>query len=162
MSKMSKISKAWPISSVKKHKFHWIHIFAVLILGGYFLLSKVNIVHALTQENIIISFLQLYLFGTGFGLFLLYILSHEKFFPVALEIEKEEERQEKSFFKKYLRHGKILATFLIGTVGGPVFSALTARMLLKNFTYKYLIVVLANIPSTLFTLGLGRGILSFI
>lgn len=145
----------------KKHKLHWVHLFAVLILGSYFLLSKVNIVHALTQENIIVSFLQLYLFGTCFGLFLLYILSHEKFFPVAKEIEKEEEKNEKKFLKKYLHHGKILATFLIGIVGGPVFSSLTARILLNKFYYKYMIIVLTNIPSTALTIGITRGFIHF-
>jgi len=119
-------------------------------------------VHALSRSNLIESFLQLYLFGITFGIFLLYIISHEKFFPVAREIEKEEEKKEKKLLKKYLRHGKILATFIIGSVGGPVFSALTARLLLRNFAFKYFILILANIPSTLFTLSLGRGILSFV
>ena len=147
---------------IQKHKFHWVHLFAVLILGGYFLLSKVNMVHAFSNQNLVESFLQLYLFGTGFGLILLYILSHEKFFPVGKEIEKEEEKKEKKLLKKYLHHGKILAVFIIGTIGGPVFSALTIRLLLRDFSYKYIILILANVPSTLFTLAVGRGILSFV
>ena len=155
---MSKIKR----SKNKNRRFHWVHLFAILILGGYFLTSKVNMVHALSKSNLIESFLQLYLFGITFGIFLLYMISHEKFFPVAREIEKEEEKKEKKLLKKYLHHGKILATFIIGSVGGPVFSALTARLLLKNFAFKYLVLILANIPSTLFTLSLGRGILSFV
>jgi len=147
----------------QKHShFHWIHLIAVFILVGYFVLSKVNLVHALSNENLTISFLQIYLFGIFFACLFLYIFSHDKFFPVARQIEKEEKNKENKYLKKYIHHGKILATFLIGVIGGPVFSSLTARLLLKNYAFKYLVVVIANIPSTLFTLGIGWGILSFV
>jgi len=160
---MSKISKAWPTSSVKKHShFHWIHLIAVFILGSYFVLSKINLVHALSNPNSISSFLQIYLFGIFFACLFLYIFSHDKFFPIAKEMEREEEKKEKKYIKKYIHHGKILTTLIIGVVGGPVFSALTARLLLKDYTFKYFLVILANIPSTLFTLGIGRSILSFV
>lgn len=150
------------MSKVKHSHFHWIHLIAVFILGGYFVLSKVNTVYALTRSNITESFLQLYLFGIFFACLFLYIFSHEKFFPVARDIEKQEQKKEKNFLKKYVHHGKILGTFVIGIIGGPVFSSLTARILLNNYAFKYLLIILANIPSTLFTLGIGRGILNFI
>lgn len=144
-----------------KHKLHWVHLFAVLFLGSYFLLSKINTVHALLQENIFYSFLQLYFFGITFGVILLYLLSHDRFFPVAREIEKEEEKQEKNFLKKYLHHGKVLATFIVAVIGGPIFASLTARILLNRFSYKYLIICAGNIVSTFLTLGLGKGFIHF-
>ena len=56
------------MSKVTKHRhFHWIHLIAVFILGGYFVLSKVNLVSALTKETFILSFMQLYLFGIFFA-----------------------------------------------------------------------------------------------
>lgn len=143
-------------------KLHGIHLLAVLILGGYFVLSKINTVYALTRNNIVESFLQLYLFGIFFACLFLYIFSHEKFFPIAKDIEKQERKKEKKFLKKYIHHGKIFGTFIIGVLGGPIFSSLTARLLLNNYAFKYVLIILANIPSTLFTLGLGRGILNFI
>lgn len=147
---------------VKRHHFfHLVHLIAVFILGSYFVLSKVNLVHALLYKSVLESFLQIYLFGVFFACLFLYIFSHEKFFPVAKEIEKEEEKTEKTFLKKYLHHGKILATFLIGMVGGPVFSSLTARILLNKFDYKYLLVILANIPSSILTVGISRGFIQF-
>ncbi|MEK7472558.1 MAG: hypothetical protein AAB625_00825 [Patescibacteria group bacterium] len=147
---------------LKHSHFHWIHLVAVFILGGYFVLSKVNTVNAILKENPIETFLQLYLFGTFFACLFLYIFSHEKFFPFAKDIEKQEQRNENKYLKKYFHHGKILGTFLIGAIGGPIFSSLTARILLNNFRFKYLIIILANIPSTLFTLGVGWGILRFV
>jgi hypothetical protein len=146
---------------VTKHPhFHWVHLIAVFILGGYLILSKVNMVNAVLKENVFETFLQLYLFGIFFACLFLFIFSHEKFFPVAREIENEEKDKEKKYLKKYLHHGKILGTFLIGSIGGPVFSSLTARLLLKNYWYKYLIVILANIPSTILTAGLGKSFIT--
>lgn len=150
------------MSKVKKHShFHWIHLIAVFILGGYFVLSKVNLVNALTNQNTTIAFLQIYLFGIFFACLFLFIFSHEKFFPFAKDIEKQEIKKEKKYLKKYMHHGKMLATFLVGVVGGPAFSSLTARILLNNYWYKYLVVIIANIPSTMLTTGLGKSLITF-
>ena len=145
----------------KHHHFHWIHLIAVFILGGYFVLSKVNLVNALTRETVIASFLQLYLFGIFFSCLFLFIFSHEKFFPFAKDMEREESKKEKKYLKKYLHHGKVLGTLVIGAIGGPVFSSLTARLLLNNYPFKYLLIILANIPSTILTVGIASGFIGF-
>lgn len=132
---------------------------AVFILGGYFVLSKINLVSALTRESIFTSFLQLYLFGIFFACLFLFIFSHEKFFTFAKDIEKEESKKEKKYLKKYMHHGKVFTTFVIGAVGGPFFSSLTARLLLNNYSFKYLLVILANIPSTILTVAASRGLI---
>lgn len=150
---MSKIIKS-------KNKLHWSHLLAVGVLAFYFIASKINLAHALQYQNTAISFLQIYLFGVFFAVLFLYIFSHEKFFPIATEIEKSEEKKEKKYLKKYIHHGKVLATFLIGILGGPVFSSLTARLLLNNHWYKYLVVIVANIPSTILTTGLGKSLVT--
>ena len=148
------------MSKVTKHRhFHWIHLIAVFILGGYFVLSKVNLVNALTKETFILSFMQLYLFGILFACLFLFIFSHEKFFPFAKDIEKSEAKKEKQYLKKYIHHGKVFGTFVIGAIGGPVFSSLSARLLLNNYPFKYLLVILANVPSTIFTVGVSSGII---
>jgi len=140
-------------------KIHRIHFIALVILGGYAVLSKVNFVNALTNTNIVYMFFQLYLFGIFFGCLFLYLFCHDKFFPVAAEIEKNEEEKEKKFLKKYLHHGKILGTFIIGSIGGPIFASLTARILLKNYKFKYLVIIIANIPSTALAVAMGKGLL---
>lgn len=153
MSKMSKVV-------VKHSHFHWIHLIAVFILGGYFVLSKINLISALSNPNITIFFLQLFVYGTFFSYLFLFIFSHDKFFPFAHDMEKGQAEKEKKYLKKYMHHGKILATFLVGVVGGPVFSSLTARILLNNYWYKYLVVIIANIPSTILTTGLGKSLVT--
>ncbi len=146
-----------------KHRhshFHWIHLIAVFILGGYFVLSKVNLLNSLTRNSLVISFIQIYLFGIFFSCLFLFIFSHDKFFTFASEIEKRQKKKEQQYLKNYLHHGKVFATFIIGMIGGPVFSSLTARLLINNYWYKYLVVILANIPSTIFTVGLAKPFIS--
>lgn len=157
--KKNKLSKAWPTSLVK---IHWTHFMAVGLLALYFIVSKVNLAHAFLKDDLISTFIQLFIFGTVFSFLFLYIFSHEKFFPVAKEIEKEEEKKEKKYLAKYIHHGKILATFLIGVIGGPVFSSLTARLLINNLWYKYMVVVFANIPSTFITVAIAKGVIHFL
>lgn len=143
-----------------KFKFHHSHIIAVAVLAGYFLISKAHTIQAMRSGNVLTSFIQLYLFGIFFACLFLYVFSHDKFFGFAKDIEKTESKKEKKYLNKYLHHGKILGTLIIGSIGGPVFSSLTARILLNDYWYKYLIVILANIPSTIITVGLGTGIIN--
>lgn len=145
---------------IKKHKLkiHWTHLFAVGLLTAYFVMSKVNLAHAFLKDDLISTFVQLFTFGTIFSFVFLYIFSHEKFFPFAKEIEKREEEKEKSYLKKYIKHGKMIATFIIGVVGGPVFLSLTTRLLLNGFRFRYLFVLVTSFVSTLFTLGAGSGL----
>ena len=146
----------------RHHHFHWIHLIAVSILGIYFVLSKINLAYSLANRNTMLAFLQVYLFGIFFACLFLYIFSHERFFSIAREIKKTEEKKEKKYLKKYFHYGKVLTTFIIGSVGGPVFSSLTARLLLNHFNPKYLIVILANILPTLFTVGLGKTLVKIL
>jgi hypothetical protein len=147
----------------KKFEIHWSHLIAVALLAGYFIGSKANAVHAFTKTNSIETFIQLYTFGITFGCMFLYIFSHDKFIPFAREIEKKERQKEGKYLNKYKHHGKVLATFLIGGIGGPVFASLTARLLLNKYGFKkYLVVILANIPSTILSLGIGKGLLGLI
>lgn len=143
-----------------KLNLHWIHFVAGLVLGSYFLLSKVNTLYALTYKNIYTTFFQIYLFGIFFACLFLFLFSHEKFFPFMKEIENREKVKERKYLRKYIKHGKVLATLLIGTIGGPIFSSLTARILLSNEWYKYFVVILANIPSTFVTVGLIKPFIS--
>lgn len=157
--KKKKLSKAWPTSLVK---IHWTHLMAVGLLTVYFLMSKFNLAHALSSKDATFAFWQIYLFGIFFACLFLYIFSHDKFFPIAREIERTEEKKEKKYLEKYLHHGKVLATFLIGVFGGPVFSSLTARLLINDHWYKYLIIILANIPSTIITAGFGQSLITIL
>lgn len=149
-------------SKIHHHKLHWTHLVAIGLLTFYFVVSKINLAHALSNRNLYFSFLQIYLFGIFFACLFLFIFSHEKFFSFAKEIEKREEKKEKKYLSKYVRHGKVLATFLIGVLGGPIFSSLTARMLINNHWYKYLVVIVANIPSTILTVGLGKSLITIL
>lgn len=145
-----------------KHFFHWVHLIALLVLGTYYFLSKLNLVHALKNNDPLSAFLQIYLFGVFFACLFLYIFSHEKFFKFAKELEKMEEKKEKTLLNKYFHHGKILATFLIGAVGGPVFASLTARLLLNKFKYKYLLISASNIPASVITVLISQGLIQVV
>lgn len=145
----------------KKLEIHWTHLFAIGVLALYFIASKINLTQAFLKGDLVSTFVQLFSFGTIFSFLFLYIFSHEKFFPFAREIEKKEEEKEKSYLKKYLKHGKIIATFLIGVIGGPIFLSLTTRLLLNSFKFRYLFVLLTSFISTIFTLGVGKSLFLF-
>ena len=88
----------------RHHHFHWIHLIAVSILGIYFVLSKINLAYSLANRNTMLAFLQVYLFGIFFACLFLYIFSHERFFSIAREIKKTEEKKEKKYLKKYFHY----------------------------------------------------------
>lgn len=144
-------------------KLHHIHLIAVAILTGYLILSKINYVHALANEHILLTFLQMYVYGAFFGMIFLFMFSHDRFFKFAKDIERTQEKREKRYLAKYQHFGKVISTFLIGSIGGPILGSFSARILLHNHKFKkYIIVALANIPSTFLSLGVGKGAFLFL
>ena len=78
------------------------------------------------------------------------------------EVEKEEKGKERIFLSRYLHHGKIAATLIIAAIGGPIFAALTIRLILSKYKYQLALVAIGNIISTLITVGIAKGLLDFI
>ncbi len=149
------------MAKVKSRKpfFRKIHFQALLFLVIYTILSKFLFIRAVTLDNIAIGFLIPYLYGVAAGAIFLYLFNHEDFFHFIKDVEHREEKKEKSLLKKYLHYGKILSTLIIAAVGGPVFAALTIRFLLNKFWYKYIILAVGNIASTLLAISLAKGFL---
>ena len=141
--------------------FRPVHLHAILFLVIYTIISKAVFIKAIVSPNITVVFLVPYIFGVVAGVIFLYLLNHEDFFQFMKDVEKEERGKENTYLKKYLHYGKVLSALIIGVVGGPVFAAITIRFLLNKLWYKYVILAVGNIGSTLIFVSLTRGALSF-
>ena len=139
--------------------FRPVHLQAILFLIIYNIISKWVFFKAIIHDSLLVNFLVPYFFGIIAGYIFLYLLSHEDFFHFIKDVEKIEKKKERGFIKKYLHHGKILATFLITIIGGPIFGALTIRLLLPRYKYSLLILCIGNIIPTVMWVSIGRGIL---
>ena len=94
-------------------------------------------------------------------IFIKSVLQSAYFFHFIKEVERQEDKKERGYLNKFKHHGKILATLIIATIGGPIFSALTIRLLLPKYKYPYLLLFIGNIFSTLFSVMIGKGILHY-
>lgn len=146
---------------VKKRFLRPIHLYTILFLGIYAVSAKIIYFSALYHTNFFTTYLYPYLFGITTTSMFLYLFSHEDFFSFIREVEKKEEKKEKGYLKKFLRFGKIMASILIGIIGGPIFLALTISILLKNFTYKYWLILGTMLLSVLISVGLVKSLISF-
>ena len=143
---------------MKRSFFRPVHLQAIIFLIIYTFISKTILVGSVVSYDPISSFLTVYLFGLGAGVLLLFLFNHEDFFHFIKDVENIEMKKERKLLHKYLHFGKIIAVFFIATVGGPIFSALTIRLLLNNTWYKYILLSLGNIPSTILIMSIGMGI----
>lgn len=74
------------------------------------------------------------------------------------EVEEVEKRKEKKLIKKFLQHSKVLTALVITTIGGPMFGALTIRLLLPKYKYQIAFLVIGNIFSTILSVSIAKGI----
>jgi hypothetical protein len=153
-----------PKRRIKKKKgfIRPIHIQTLLVIIGYLLVSKFVFFKFVTGPNITEAFLGPFIFGVLTSFIFLYLFSHEDFFHFIKEVEKKEEKKEEKYLKKYKHLGKVAAVLVIGAIGGVIFAALTTRLLLINYKYKYLVLLISMILSTAFSVSLAKGIFSFI
>ena len=93
----------------------------------------------------------------GFGILFLYLFSHEIFFKFAKLIEKSEIKKEKKWLRFFRHTGKIVAVLMIGLLAGPLFAALSARILISASKYKYWFVFIVSAASSVFWLFMARS-----
>jgi len=143
-----------------KIKIKFIHFWAVATIVLYLSFSKIVLVY-FSPLSLWLAFLGPFVYGALAGLIFLYLFSHEDFFPLARQIEKEEKKQEKKWLKTFSRHGKLFICLAIGAIGGPLFGAITVRFLIHQhkFWYKYALIFFSTIISTILLVGIARGII---
>ena len=139
-----------------------IHLTALAVIFGHLFVSQAIIIKSATLDNLLLSFGYPMAYGAITSVIFLYLFSHEDIFKFAKEIEKKEAKREKKLLHMFGHSGKILAVYLIGTIGGPVFAGLTTRFLLPKLSWRYLLVASTAVPSTLLTMSLAKGVVSFI
>lgn len=146
----------------KRNFFRPVHLQALFFFVAYTILSKAIFIKSVMSANLEVVFFVPYFFGVAAGFLFLYLFNHEDFFHFVKEIEKEEKKRERGYLKKYQHYGKILSTLIIAAIGGPIFAALTIRFLLNKYKYKYLLLALGNIVSTLVAIAIAKGALKLI
>ncbi len=115
----------------------------------------------LTSTPILIAFLVNIFFSIFFGVTFLYIFDHEGFFGFAKQLEKDNRKKEKVWLHRFKNFGKSTIVLFIGILAGPLFAAITLRLLLPKYHHRYLLIVVTSIVTAVLWLGLTRGILSF-
>lgn len=138
------------------------HLQAVVLTVIYLVVSKIVFVNFVINKNILVAFFGPYIFGVLTSFMFLYLFSHEDFFHFMKEVEKKEKKKENEYLKKYKHLGKIAAVMVIGTIGGTILAALTVRLLLAHLKYRYLVLLIAMFFSTIFTVGIAKGLLNLI
>lgn len=150
-----------PILKRKKFKksfFRPVHLQAIIFLIIYNILSKTIFIKSVLSHELLINFFGPYLFGTISACIFLYLLSHEDFFHFIKEVEREEKSKEKKLLKKFVHHGKILTALLITLLSGPIFGALTIRLILPKYKYGYYLLIFGNIFSTILAVSVAKGL----
>jgi hypothetical protein len=94
------------------------------------------------------------------GIILLFFFLHDDSFQTARELERKEAKIEKKWLRRFSHSGKIFTVVAIETISGPIFGALTVRILMPKYKYKYVLVALANIPSAFFYVFVVKSILN--
>lgn len=146
-------------NAVKKPLLRSVHLQAIVLMLFYTLLSKFIFVKSITSDSYYINFFGPYIYGVVAGAIFLYLFSHEDFFHFIKDIEKQQKTKESKYLKKYIHYGKVICSLIVATVGGPVFSALTVRLLLNRVWFKYILIAIGNIPSTVLAVAMGKGAL---
>lgn len=141
-------------------RFSKIHLTAGLLLLLYFALGNTVMALFITRKNFLESFWGPWIYGSLAAVAFLYIFCHESFFDFAPELRKKEMKSEKKLLKRFKQKNRWITTLIIAILGGPILSALTTRLLLNTSKYKYLFVVLANVPATVFGIAKYRWVLS--
>lgn len=138
--------------------FRLVHLETLVFLVVYFLVSNYVFMLSIANESIYVSFLIPLSFGVLSSFAFLYLFGHQDFFHFIKKFENEEKRNEKKYLEKFKHFGRMIACILIGTVGGPIFLALTIRFLYSKSEQRYLVAFISVMIPTFFIVAAAKGL----
>ncbi len=140
-------------------KRHFVEVVSIIAIHS--LLSWVVWLVSVRSNLIIFTAGLPFVYGIFSAMIFLFIFTHDRVITLARLLEEKEEHVEEKFLKKFKHHSRIFTSLVVGILGGPILGALTTRMLLPRFPYKYEIVIISSIISTLFYLFFLHGVLGW-
>ena len=152
MSKKIKINNL-PIKQV--------HIQTVIFFAFYFIFSNSVFISLVTSRNLYVSYLGPFIFSIASSFACLYFFSHKDLFGFMGVLEEGGNNKEKGYMAKFLKYGKYLTCVLVSQAGGPIFLALTVRLLFLPSQNRYLVALISTLASTVFGVLLAKGLISF-
>jgi len=130
---------------------------AFLVWLVYSLGTKILFIKSIVWGNQLLVYGLIGIVSGGFGILFLYLFSHENFFKFAKLIEKKEIKKERKWLNFFSHAGKSITVLMIGLLAGPLFAALSARILLSAAKYKYWFVFIVSAASSVFWLFMARS-----
>jgi len=122
-----------------------LYIKAIAVWLFYAIAGKIIFVNAVLWSSTTIAYVTVILFSILFSVVFLYIFSHEDFFKFAKVIERMEMEKEKKWLNRFSRFHRTTSIVLIGTLLGPLFLALTVKLLIPESKFIYWLTVFVSI-----------------
>ena len=141
-------------------KRHFVEVVSIIAIHS--VLSWGVLLVSAKSDLVIFSIGLPFVYGIFSGIIFLFIFTHDRILKFARLLEEREEHVEKRFLKSFAHHGRILTSVAIGVFGGPILGALTVRMLLTRYPYKYGVVILSSLISTSFYVFFLQGTLGWV
>ncbi|HWA52425.1 MAG TPA: hypothetical protein VG895_05225 [Patescibacteria group bacterium] len=138
------------------------YIKALIVLIIYVVFTRSLFIAMVLFPNTPAAFLIEVSSASFFGFLWLYFFEHENLFSFVKIIKNKKKSAEQKFLDKFIKFGAVTATILIGYIGGPLFASLTSHLILKDFKYKYLLVIFICATSSFVALALARGVLHLV
>jgi uncharacterized protein YebE (UPF0316 family) len=77
-------------------------------------------------------------------------------------LENREKGNEKRLLGKFGHYGNILACMLVSAIGGPIFLALTIRLLFSEKENRYLIAFVSVLVPTIVMVSIAKGLIKLV
>lgn len=135
---------------------------ALIILITYVIITRAIFISTVVLANSTVAFLIEIITASFSGFAWFYFFEHEDIFKFVKIIKDKKKNAEQKLLDKFLRFGSIGASVLIGYIGGPLFCALTIHLLLKDFKYKYYLLIAICASSSFLSLAMARGLLHLV
>jgi hypothetical protein len=139
-----------------------VHFEAAALIVGYYILSNSIFFVSVAHSNFFVYLFVPLIFSLLSSFAFLYLLNHKDFFHFMGSLEKEQNQKEKNLLHKFSRYGALAACMLVNWFGGPIFLALTIRLLIPKTENRYWVAFISTVVPTIFAVAFAKGVFNII